>query len=78
MTFISLRIFEKHILTSWSKQYARCFSHEPSLVAFAPTSLLWLSGRASGLQKVIGLTSFESTRMFIPSPCESPVSMTED
>ena len=32
--------FKKHISTFQSKQYARCFSHEASLVALAPTSLL--------------------------------------
>ena len=32
--------FKEHISTFQSKQYTRCFSHEASLVALAPTSLL--------------------------------------
>ena len=40
------------VSTFKSQQYAGCLSHEPSLVALAPTSLLQLSGRASEL--VIG------------------------
>ena len=38
--FLSLLLFKEHISTFQSKQYARCFSHEASLVAVAPTSLL--------------------------------------
>ena len=38
--FLSLLLFKVHISTFQSKQYARCFSHEASLVAVAPTSLL--------------------------------------
>ena len=34
--------------TSKYWKYAGCFSSEPILVALAPTSLLMLSGRASG------------------------------
>ena len=48
IAFIPLRICH----TSTSQQYAGCLSHEPSLMALAPTSLLQLSGGASEL--VIG------------------------
>ena len=46
-------------------------SHEPSLVALAPTRLLWLSGRASGLvtrTEVIGSATFENNRRFSSEP----------
>ena len=39
--------------------YAGCLSHKPSLMSLAPTSLLFLSGRASD---VIGLTPIGRTR----------------
>ena len=39
----------KHISTFQSQLYAGCLSHEPSLVALAPSGVLQLSVRASGL-----------------------------
>ena len=45
------RIFWRYVETeSTSERWFFCPWHrQPSLVAFAPTSLLWLSGKASGL-----------------------------
>ena len=50
ITFLSLCICRTSTFQSF--QYAGCLSHEPSLMALAPTILLQLSGRASKL--VIG------------------------
>ena len=59
-------IARKHISTFPSYKCTGQFSHEPSLKALACTSLLSLSGRASGLvnQKVIVSTPFGSTWVF--------------
>ena len=61
-------ITHKRISTdsSLSITYDVCHEHEPSLVTLAPTTLLWLSGRASGLvtRRSLGSTLVGSTRIY--------------
>ena len=61
-----LEIAYKDILTFQSKQYVGCLLHEPSLVAFAPISLLYLSGRASGQVTRRSLGFWETAHLPVP------------